>query len=269
MGIPQSYTMYRSAAAPRRAVFECTALRGTNKTGNLTPDADGYYNGVVLGALNVFNSRGQFYTLEGAQELFEASSSFMRRVNSGSLYGENGHPRQGDMSDRQFMARIMDIYEPNISHHIRRIYLDHESVRDENGRIVVSIMGEVKPTGEASQGLKEGFENRHQSVCFSIRSITQDSSVGAYVQKMLRHIVTFDRVVEPGIATATKWKYPSLESFGELRFTDGDMYEIIESRKGSMAMESDNTIGPKQIIEMMGWDRKSDAGIILPPSASW
>jgi hypothetical protein len=255
----------------QRAVFECTALKGTNKVGNLKADADGYYNNVVLGALNVFNSRGQFYTLDGARHLFEASSAFMRRVNAGSLYGENGHPRQGNLSNREFMNRVMDIYEPNIAHHIRRVHLDSGSVKDSKGKVIVSIMGEVKPTGAAGHSLKEGLENRHQNVCFSIRSLTQDDMVGGIVQKSLQTIITFDTVVEPGIATATKWKNPSLESYAEVPFTSDDLREMAEEQSAASvaAMESHGGIGAKQLIEMLGWNNTSKGGIVLPPSAAW
>jgi outer membrane protein assembly factor BamD len=50
--------------------FACTSLVGTNKTGMLRKDADGYYE-VVVGALNVFNSAGEYYVYEKARQLFE------------------------------------------------------------------------------------------------------------------------------------------------------------------------------------------------------
>ena len=269
MGAALSYYQQPSGRS-QRATFECTALRGTNKQGILTPDKDGYYNDIVLGGLNVFNSKGQFYCLAGAQELFETSSSFMRRVNSGALYGENGHPRQNGMSDRAYIRRVMDIVESEISHHIRSVYLDSQNVRDENGKIVVAIMGSVKPTGDKGLALKEAFENRHQSIAFSIRSFTEDNIVNGICYKKLREIITFDRVVEPGIGVATKWKYPSLESFSELSFTSTDLQEMVaEEKSTSLSMESGNGIGPKQLMEMFGWNQKSAGGIILPPSASY
>ena len=46
----------------QRATFSCTSLMGTNKAGVLKPDENGYYT-VVLGALDVYNSAGDFYPL--------------------------------------------------------------------------------------------------------------------------------------------------------------------------------------------------------------
>ena len=50
--------------------FTCTSLAGSNRVGTLKKDAQGYYE-VVVGALNVFNSAGQFYVYEQAKALFE------------------------------------------------------------------------------------------------------------------------------------------------------------------------------------------------------
>ena len=64
--------------------FECTSLRGTNKKGLLPKDENGY-RWMPIGGLNIFNSAGQYYTLEGARELFAESSQFNRRIQRGAL----------------------------------------------------------------------------------------------------------------------------------------------------------------------------------------
>ena len=55
-----------------RATYSCTALLGTNKAGVLKPDAEGYYT-VVLGALNFYNSAGDFYPYESAKKNYSVS----------------------------------------------------------------------------------------------------------------------------------------------------------------------------------------------------
>ena len=66
--------------------FSCTSLQGTNKKGILTKDEHGYYS-QPIGGLNVMNSAGMYYTYQGAKNLFEESSAFMRRVRRGALHG--------------------------------------------------------------------------------------------------------------------------------------------------------------------------------------
>ena len=63
--------------------YSCTALVGSNKSGVLKPDADGYYT-VVLGALNFFNSAGHYYPLEPAEKLF--ADSFFELGESATGY---------------------------------------------------------------------------------------------------------------------------------------------------------------------------------------
>lgn len=247
--------------------FGCTALVGTNKRGLLKCDGDGYYP-VVLGALNHYNSVGAYYPLEPARALFEASSSLMRRIGTGALNGECGHPRkQPGQSDRDFAMRLNDIYEPNISHHIRKVWLDADQ-KDDHGRPTVFIMGEVKPSGPRGPALKEALEDRHSDVCFSIRSFTQDMPVGGVWHKCLRQIVTWDWVNEPGISAAHKWRAPALESL-----EDGQLgREVILSLIGrptlpmEVAMESQMR-SLKELADSMGWLSHGQAK--TPPSASW
>lgn len=247
----------------QRAVFECTALKGTNKVGVVKADNDGYYT-MVIGALDFYNSRGQYYTYAGAQKLFEESSPFMRRVREGSLYGECGHPRQDGMNNRDFMNRIMDVRENNIACHFRRVYLDNKSVKGPDGRNAIAIMAEVKPAGPMGQALKEALENPSQNVCFSIRSLTQDEMVRGTVHKNLRTIMTFDWVAEPGISIARKWSSPSLESLTECHTTFNDMLMVSRESVGSVGMESNQSKLLNEALESL---RAVESK--LPASASW
>ena len=86
--------------------FTCTSLTGTGKEGVIRPDENGYYD-MVIGGLNMLNSAGEYYEYEGAKELFNQSSSFMRRVKRGALRGEVGHPRrEPGQSIDSFMNRV-------------------------------------------------------------------------------------------------------------------------------------------------------------------
>jgi hypothetical protein len=248
--------------------FGCTALIGTNKRGTLQCDADGYYP-VVLGALNTFNSGGAYYPLAPAAGLFESSHHFMRRVAGGNLRGECGHPRrQPGESDKDYANRLNDIYEPNISHHIRKVWLE-DGHRDDVGRPIIYVMGEVKPCGPRGASLKEALENRYEDVCFSIRCFTHDVPICGVWQKHIRQIVTWDWVNEPGIAAAHKWRAPSLESYHETEGTLSREMALVmarEERNRGISLES-NAVSMLSLVEAMGWTKPTK--FKQPAHASW
>lgn len=265
----------------QRASFACTALVGSNKAGILKPTEDGYYT-VVLGALNVFNSAGAFYPFEAAKQLFQESSSLMRRIANGACRGEYGHPRQGAMNTREFMGRVMDIYEPNVCCHFRKVWIDYNGVRDERGRPVIAVMGEVKPVGPMGAALKAALDNPSENVCFSVRSITNDYPINGVTQKNIRSIITWDYVNEPGISVAKKWHSPALESFEEHRVIPAHFAAMRNAQRVAghgLSMESSDAVSVESVIADLGWDEtalESDGGmgdgIVLDPrpaSARW
>jgi len=252
---------YMGAKPVQSAKYECTALVGVNKAGTLKADARGYYDNVVLGAFDYHNSSGAFYPFEDAKHLFESSSPLMRKIATGNLRGEYGHPRKGDMDMRQFINRVCDIYEPNISHHIANVRIDN--IREASGRQVIAVLGRVKPAGPMGPALREAFENPEEDVCFSVRSLTEDGWVGNVLHKRMKSLITWDFVNEPGINVARKWNNPSLESFAispqQLRLA-----RDIQSR-ASNGMESAACSVMDQIARDLGWAGKSNR----PPSADW
>lgn len=254
----------------QRANFTCTALIGTNKAGILKPNADGYYT-MVLGALEYPNSTGAVYPYgESAKQLFKESSSFIRRINDGALRGECGHPRQQPGQSRQeFIGRVLDIYEPNVSHHIRRVWLDYDSVKDKNGRRVLAVMGEVKPCGPMGPALKASLDNPSENVCFSIRSLTTDQVVGGTLYKHLKTIVTWDLVNEPGLVVAKKWLSPSLEQYEESVMITPAHLNALRKYQTTMgvSMESSGGVSAEQALKDLGWITASAES--LPPSSRW
>lgn len=250
--------------------YACTALKGTNKQGVLTPDENGYYE-MVLGALNFFNSGGAFYPLEPAKGIFESSSSLMRRINDGALRGELGHPKkQPGMSMRDYIARILEIHEENVCCHIKEVRLDHGSVKDSNGQAVVSIIGKVKPSGPKGQSLKESLENPDENVCFSIRSLTRDIMVGGVVHKQLKTVVTWDYVNEPGISMAKKWHAPGLEAISlqeELMVAQESLESIRNERQASGVSMESGGLNLNDVIDELGFDSKNQTK--KPVSSKW
>ena len=212
--------------------FTATKLASKGKQGILEPDEDGYYT-LVIGGLNVYNSAGEFYTLNGAKDLFEESNIFMRRVKNGCLKSEVGHPKRvPGMTDSQYMTRILTIEETNVCAHIKEVWLDFDFGKNNpeyGSPELVAIMGKVKPAGTQGEALKKALENKSENVCFSIRSLTKDYEQNRQRYRVLFTIVAFDWVIEPGIAFANKWDAPGLEST-DLGFVTSSNF-VKEARK--------------------------------------
>jgi len=193
----------------------CTALVGTNKVGNLKKDEDGYYT-IVLGALNSFNSAGAYYPAAGVESVFADSSSLQRRIKTGNCRGEYGHPyRHPGQSIQEYMARCVKIQEDNIAFHIAEVWLDDKSVKGPDGKPVVAVIARIKPCGPRGYVLEQQLQNPNENVCFSVRALTVDTMVNGIMQKVIKQIITWDYVNEPGISVATKYNSPSLECFEE------------------------------------------------------
>lgn len=242
--------------------FGCTSLANRNVAGKLKRDKDGYYE-VVLGALDVYNSAGEYYVYEQAKELFERSSAFMRRVQRGALRGEWGHPKPDGMSTDAYINRVLSLYEGNISHQIREVWLDFESIRDESGKRVVAIMGWVIPSGPQGTVLQKQLDNPNENACFSIRAFTKDYQDRGIRRRILQNIVTWDAVNEPGILHAEKYRSPSLESFKpsaliesvDTSFTS-DQLKRATTRKTieGVAQESALTLSQEELFQSFGWN---------------
>lgn len=251
-----------------RMSYGCVALRGTNKVGKLTPDSQGYYE-MVIGGLDTYNSGGAFYPFKSAQALFEQSSSLMRRIETGACRGEYGHPKQLPGQDaRSFLRRVSTIYEENVCCHFKDVRIERDTVKDKSGNRVIAVIGLVKPSGAKGDALGESIENPNESVCFSVRSLTDDKIEGGRLVKHLRTIVTWDYVNEPGIDVARKWNAPSLESFEEAEFTRDHVEALDRGVSTGVSMESGG-ISSDAIFVDFGWKRTGSAGLVLPPSARW
>lgn len=258
--------------------YEGVILPQSGKKGILKPDATGYYR-VILGALNIHNSGQAWYDWEGSKQVFDKSEDLMRRILSNKLYSELGHPkRTPGMGRDDYLQRILTVYETNTCNHIRSIDLKEEVTRAENGKPVIVTYGDVKPFGPMGEVAEESLSSPDINTCFSIRSITFDQrdSWGRLVKKIME-VATWDLVLEPGIAIATKYDNPSLESLTrqivelplDAYFLESTQNQMMTS---SLGLESDTA--PMRILTRMvdaakRIDRMSTSKIYIPPSAKW
>jgi len=251
--------------------FACSSLAGVNKVGILKPDENGYYE-MVVGALNVYNSAGQFYVFEQAKELFQESSQLMRRVSRGALRGEYGHPKPlPGMTTEQFANRVMSIDESNTCCHHKEISLDFDRVKDASGKPVIAIISKVCPSGPQGAALDRSLKNKDENVCFSIRAFTDDYRDRGIYKRVLKTIVTWDLVNEPGISAAEKFKSPALESDD----TDGKIISRGEIERGmrnaqqfGMATES-AMMNIADLYRNMNWDTSHLSNQAKPNWLNW
>ncbi len=231
------------------------------KTGVLSADASGYRT-INLGGINLTNSAGQYY--DSPQEvinLFSNSSNLQRRVRSGRLYSELGHPKPDGLTDEQFLIRVLSLYEEKEVAHIRKIDLINGV--DENGRPCIIIVGEVKPSGPHAAVLEDKFNNGYEDTCFSIRCMTDVRREFGRVIKTITEIVTWDYVGEPGIAIASKYRSPSTESF------DFSLETLVKARKKMEELQVGLESGGAGEMLNRLIDRKMSSRVIAPAAMKW
>lgn len=260
------------------AKYSCTALMGVNKAGDLKPDEDGYYE-LLVGGLNVNNFSGDFYTAVGVKELFDDSSDLMRRVREGNCNGEVDHPSPTPgMSRVDFVKRVLHIDKKNVCCHFKEFELV-ETDKVVEGAKVILIKAKMKPSGVHGDALRASLENKHENVCFSIRSLTRDTKrVDGTLSRTITTVIGFDWVNEPGIATSNKFKTVGLESLssnvsqealGDVEITPEhlDMIDTTNSLQG-VSMES-TTVSTDTVRKDLGWDSSKGNVIDKTPSLRW
>jgi hypothetical protein len=259
------------APPPNNITFTLTRLAGTNKVGELKKNERGYYT-MLIGALNMFNSAGMYYRADAAKQFFEASSSFMRRVQRGALRGEYGHPRrEANMSMQAYYARLLSIHEDKVCCHFASVWLDYDNYKDDQGRPIVAILAEVCPNGPLGHVLEKQLQNPSENVCFSIRSFTDDRMERGVINRYIKTIVTFDYVNEPGMSIAEKYNSPALEGLEETVFTRGQIEagnaDLIEA--SGVGNESVH-LNMQELMHAFGWTQPQAAsGRKRGSSFSW
>ena len=188
-----------------RIVLNAAKYKPSN-TSTIEKDAEGYYK-VRLGAFNVFNSSGAFYTAKGIEDLINNPNSFFRRrIKKGYLLGEMDHPKFiSGMSMAEFMNRNAGYDMNNVAFHIKEVELqntdDKCNIAGNYGNVVI-VLGWIKPSGPKGEFLREALETKDRNVAFSVRSLSRDEVVNGIVIKHTTAILTWDWVTEPGINNA-------------------------------------------------------------------
>jgi hypothetical protein len=97
----------------------------------------------------------------------------------------------------------------------------------------IAIMAELKPYGDKQEVVAEAFANPFMNLSYSIRCITQPRNVAGRIHRIIKSIITFDKVYMPGIKHASKQN--------ALLATTSEAYAIDEIK--SLINEKDEWLG--------------------------
>lgn len=257
--------------------FTCSILKDINKSGKLVPDSEGYYD-IVLGGLNAYNNRGSYYPYKdastdySAEKIFSNSSDFMRRVSSGKLYAEQGHPkRKPGETFNSFLERIFSIDEKNICAHIKKVWLDMDYGKNnpsQGNKSLIAIMGKITPSGPNSESFKKSLDNPSENVSFSIRAVTDDYYDKGTKVRLLNSIITFDRVTEGGISIADKYSTPAMEGFQDVNLEVKAIEDVLTNKDMSITTEDSEAI-LHEVLEDLKLNKIKNQGPKIPLSFKW
>lgn len=225
--------------------IQFTAATLPNKQGALVPDSEGYFI-TPVGALNSYNSSGEYYVANGARDLFTSNSAFMRRIESRRLKGESGHPKfLPSMTTKQYIERMMQIWESEVDTFFQAITLDEDFGKKNpqlNNKDLVGVVARLTPSGPKSFGLRESFMRPGEDVCYSVRALTRDWYANGRNNRCIEKIFTYDHVTEPGIASAAKYNSAALETLKDVILNVNLFEQIVDSAFMDVATEDSKTL---------------------------
>lgn len=178
----------------------------------LKPDEHGYFIGIPLAGLGFPTRNKTYYDIDSFTKCINSpQSAFYKRLTSGQLYGERGHPNVIGMNPQDATKRMLNIDEGNLAVHLRSVYTD-PNLLPNGGRL---ILGDVKPFGIAKNEVQENFECPYTNTAFSLRSITESKPHNGLSYRYMKNLITFDWVAAGGYHEASKRYSTANESFEE------------------------------------------------------
>jgi len=254
------------------ASYSNIVLSGTGKEGVLKKFPDGSYE-LLLGALAAYGNGNWLYDENSGRSYIENDKEFLAELNGGRLKGEWGHPRRpAGMSDQDWFVRINEIYEDNTCVQFSKIDLSMDVITDEKGRRVVGIIGRLKPSGKQASSFRDMLENPEEDTPFSIRCFARKDFNS--MRKHINKIVTWDYVTTPGIAVASKYNTPSLESKSHVsQVLDEAEFQLAGLRQGFYDPANDASFESNakhiQLIDRMIETDRTAGKIWVPNSLKW
>lgn len=197
-------------------IFTNTKLRLTGKKGILRPDSEGYYE-FPVGAFNCVNSAGEFYTNDNIDDIFAKSGALQRKISSGKLFGEWGHPlpREGE-SPNAYLARASSIDDKETCVFFKEVWNDKTAGKHftqypgitEN---TIITFARLKPHGSKWEALQRAIDDPNVNIAFSVRNMGRDRLYHGKTYVSIEEIITWDAVTEQGVASSEKYGSMRLE----------------------------------------------------------
>lgn len=191
-----------------------TKMENANK--QVKKNADGSFD-IVVGAVNHFNSVGEFYTAEGVKEKFFKDNSYlMERCRGGYLRIESEHPVYTTrMTQEEWFQRLYSFDKLRTAGVINELWLEELDITEDGTDMkIILIWARVMPLTDRELGiaLQKDLENPNINTAFSIRSIIVKELVNLNTVCKIQDIITFDWVSSPGIKKANAFYTAGMES---------------------------------------------------------
>lgn len=255
-----------------RLVFTNTRLRLSGKKGIIRPDSEGYYE-FPIGAFNCMNSAGEVYTADNLDRLFSDSSDFYRKLTSGKLFGEWGHPspRPGESMDA-YVNRCSNIEDKDTCVFFKEIWNDPKAGKhftQYNGIDSSSIItfGRLKPHGRLWETLQRAIDDPNVNIAFSCRNMGRDRVYNGRTYVSVERLITYDAVTEQGVASSEKHGSLKLESFRQ-EITPAVIEKMRANlSRGFVRQESANAV--KEIIAAADLFYQEKRAPIVPSYSRW
>lgn len=198
--------------------------------GIVKPDSEGFYRGVLVGAIGTYNSNKEFYKSDDSIiDLIMNKSSMATKLAKKVLYAENGHPlryvRQEDgttkiLEKEEFVEQLLNVSDRAVVCFVSNVYIKRATTRDKYGYYPDLIYADIKPDGPYAHLLKERMESPTSNCCFSMRWFANKDIVNGVTVKTVFEVVGFDMVTEGGIELCVKDNVLSFENKNTAKVTD-------------------------------------------------
>ena len=255
-----------------RLIFTNTRLVLSGKRGVIKPDSEGYYE-FPVGAFNCMNSAGEIYTDDNVNEIFSSSSDFYRKLTSGKLYGEWGHPSPypGESMD-DYTNRACNINDKHTCVFFKEMWNDPKAgkhFKGYNGIDDSSIItfARLKPHGILWETLQRAIDDPNVNIAFSCRNLGRDRVYKGKTYVSVVRLVTYDAVTEQGVASSEK--YGSLRLESSKTVITPSVVEGLRNRLASGSLRMENAENIKNIIDTADLYFKQKSQESAPSYSRW
>lgn len=245
-------------SAIQAAQYGIHAMPGLNKKKSTQGAAEGSYRH-ILGGFDICNENGIFFPyVDSVKKMFGANGLVRRRLEQGYLRAEYGHPNLSGMDLREKLSRVALIDPKNVCAHFTSISI--EPKKDENGKDIVLVYGDITPAGPYADALQKDLDNPNINVAWSVRSFSHPVVYQGRSAIILDDIVTWDYVTEPGIKKACEFtsavmegsKLASLED--SFIFTGKDLGFLDQSASMGFTLNHEAESTLRHVRTAYGWE---------------